>query len=66
MTATTATLSAQENAIHEGKKVLHGTVTDRVLRMFEGMRATARRALRWNARSSSPRRSRRLQAIRSS
>ena len=39
MSAATANLSAQENAIHEGKKVLHGTVTDRVLRMFERTRA---------------------------
>ena len=31
-------LSAQEQAILEGKKVLHGTVTDRVLRMFEAIR----------------------------
>lgn len=35
----TAILSAQEQAIHEGKKVLHGAVSDRVLRMFEAMRA---------------------------
>ena len=34
-----AALSAQEQAIKEGKKVLHGTATDRVVRMFEGMRA---------------------------
>src|SRR5512135_3380466 len=33
------TLSAQERAIQSGKKVLHGTVTDRVLRMFEAIRA---------------------------
>ena len=40
MSAATATaLSAQERAISEGKKVLHGTVTDRVLHMFEAIRA---------------------------
>ena len=27
------TLSAQEQAIESGKKVVHGTVTDRVLRL---------------------------------
>src|SRR5512138_4025462 len=32
-------LSAQELAILDGKKVLHGTATDRVLRMFEAIRA---------------------------
>jgi formate C-acetyltransferase len=32
-------LSAQEQAILDGKKVLHGTVTDRVLRMFDAIRA---------------------------
>src|SRR5512141_3395426 len=32
-------LSAQEQAIVDGKKVLHGTVTDRVLRMFEAIRS---------------------------
>lgn len=37
-TAATA-LSSQERAIQEGTKVLHGKVTDRVLRMFEAMRA---------------------------
>ena len=31
-------LSTQEQAIIDGKKVLHGTVTDRVLRMFEAIR----------------------------
>src|SRR5512136_2309130 len=31
--------TAQERAIIEGKKVLHGTVTDRVLRMFEAIRS---------------------------
>src|SRR5512138_157388 len=35
----TSALSAQEQAIVDGKKVLHGTVTDRVLRMFEAIRA---------------------------
>src|SRR5512139_1806734 len=34
----TSTLSAQEQAIVDGKKVLHGTATDRVLRMFEAIR----------------------------
>src|SRR5512144_2219671 len=42
-TMTTATaapeLSTQEQAIIEGRKVLHGTVTDRVLRMFEAIRS---------------------------
>src|SRR5512137_2618597 len=32
-------LSRQEAAIASGKKVLHGTVTDRVLRMFEAIRS---------------------------
>jgi pyruvate formate-lyase/glycerol dehydratase family glycyl radical enzyme len=32
-------LTAQEEAIQSGKKVLHGTVTDRVLRMYEAVRA---------------------------
>jgi pyruvate formate-lyase/glycerol dehydratase family glycyl radical enzyme len=31
-------LSLQEEAIESGKKVLHGTVTDRVLRMYEAIR----------------------------
>src|SRR5512144_2770872 len=39
MTATTKTLSAQEEAILSGKKVLRGTATDRVLRMFEAIRS---------------------------
>src|SRR5512146_1865499 len=34
----TLPLSAQEEAILEGKKVLRGTATDRVLRMFEAIR----------------------------
>src|SRR5512140_2357363 len=34
----TLPLSAQEQAILEGKKVLRGTATDRVLRMFEAIR----------------------------
>ena len=37
---TAQVLSAQEQAILEGKKVLHGTVTDRVLRMFEAIRTS--------------------------
>jgi pyruvate formate-lyase/glycerol dehydratase family glycyl radical enzyme len=32
-------LSAQEQAIVDGKKVLHGTATDRVLRMFDAIRS---------------------------
>lgn len=32
-------LSAQEHAIQTGAKVVHGTVTDRVLRMYEAIRA---------------------------
>ena len=32
-------LSAQEKAISEGKNVLHGTATDRVLRMFDAIRS---------------------------
>lgn len=39
MSATATVLSPQEQAIHEGKKVLHGTATGRVIRMFEVMRA---------------------------
>src|SRR5512137_1867225 len=36
---TTPTLSTQEAALESGKKVLCGTVTDRVLRLFEAIRA---------------------------
>src|SRR5512143_432664 len=39
MTTSVAVLSAQEQAILDGKKVLRGTVTDRVLRMFEAIRS---------------------------
>ena len=40
MSAETAqVLSAQEQAIVDGKKVMHGTATDRVLRMFEAIRS---------------------------
>src|SRR5512144_3029391 len=39
-TGGTLTLSGQEQAIAEGKKVLHGTATDRVLRMFEAIRSS--------------------------
>src|SRR4051794_12531194 len=39
MSAAAGTSSTQEQAIREGKKVLHGKVTDRVRRMFEAMRA---------------------------
>jgi pyruvate formate-lyase/glycerol dehydratase family glycyl radical enzyme len=38
-TETAQVLSAQEQAIVDGKKVLHGTATDRVLRMFEAIRS---------------------------
>ena len=40
-TAVTApvTLSAQEEAIQNGSKVIHGTATDRVLRLFEMIRS---------------------------
>ena len=31
------TLSAQEEAIESGKQVMHGTVTDRVLRLYEAI-----------------------------
>ena len=41
MNAETAhALSAQEQAIADGKKVLHGTATDRVLRMFDAIRSS--------------------------
>src|SRR5512137_2750194 len=39
-TATTRMLSTQEQAIAEGKRILRGTVTDRVLRMFEAIRTS--------------------------
>ena len=32
-------LSAQEDAIEERKNVIHGSVTDRVLRLYEAIRA---------------------------
>jgi formate C-acetyltransferase len=35
-------LSAQEQAIEGGQKALHGNVTDRVLRLFEAIRAAYR------------------------
>src|SRR5512139_1416134 len=35
---TAQALSAQEQAIESGKKVVHGTVTDRVVRMYEAIR----------------------------
>ncbi|MGO9287480.1 MAG: glycyl radical protein [Polyangia bacterium] len=38
--ASTATLSTQEAAIASGSKVLHPGVTDRVLRLFEAIRAS--------------------------
>jgi len=37
---TTLILTAQEQAIIDGKKVLHGTATDRVLRMFDAIRSS--------------------------
>src|SRR5512138_722634 len=37
--ATLAVLTAQEAAIASGRKVLHGTATDRVLRLFETIRS---------------------------
>src|SRR5512134_2582325 len=39
MTTATADYSAQEQAIVAGRKVLHGTVTDRVIRMFDAIRS---------------------------
>jgi len=36
------TLSAQEEAIESGKTALHGNVTDRVVRLFEAIRASYR------------------------
>lgn len=45
MTTTAPILTAQEQAIVEGKKVLHGSVSDRVLRMFDAIRSSARLAL---------------------
>ncbi len=36
---TSPTRSAQGQAIVEGKNILHGTVTDRVLRVFEAIRS---------------------------
>ena len=41
VTATAAaTLTAQEEAIESGKKVLHENVTDRVLRIFDAIRVS--------------------------
>src|SRR5512137_2974015 len=37
---TTPALSAQEQAIVDGKKVLHGTATDRVLRILDAIRSS--------------------------
>ena len=39
MSSTAAVLSAQEQAIASGATVLHGTATDRVVRMYEAIRA---------------------------
>src|SRR5512134_1070609 len=39
MSTQTQVLSAQEQAIENGKKVMHGTATDRVLRMFAAIRS---------------------------
>ena len=51
---TAQVLSAQEQAILDGKKVLHGTATDRVLRMFDAIRyLTVPPASPWNGRSTS-------------
>src|SRR5512140_723887 len=38
-TTTTPAFSAQEAAITNGKKILHGTATDRVLRILETIRS---------------------------
>lgn len=38
MPTATSTLSPQEEAIHSGKTVLHGSVTDRVLRLYNAVR----------------------------
>ena len=38
-TETTQTLSPQEQAIENGKSVTHGAVTDRVMRLYEAVRA---------------------------
>ena len=38
-TARELTLSAQERAIENGSKVIHGTATDRVLRIYDAIRA---------------------------
>jgi len=38
-TATLVDLSAQEQAIQSGKTVMHGTVTDRVARLYEAIRS---------------------------
>jgi isethionate sulfite-lyase len=37
-TTTPLTLSAQEAAVESGKTIMHGTVTDRVLRLYEAVR----------------------------
>jgi hypothetical protein len=37
---TSAVLSTQEQAIVEGKKVLRGTATERILRIFEAIRSS--------------------------
>ena len=36
-TVTTRMLAAQEAAIESGKKIMHGNVSDRVLRMFDAI-----------------------------
>lgn len=38
-TATSEVLSAQEQAIESGKRIVHGTVTDRVLRLNDAIRS---------------------------
>ncbi len=37
--AATQVLSAQEQAILDGKKFLHGTVSDRILRILDAVRS---------------------------
>jgi pyruvate formate-lyase/glycerol dehydratase family glycyl radical enzyme len=39
MSSTASVLSAQEHAIESGSTLLHGTATDRVVRMYDAMRA---------------------------
>ncbi len=39
MSTDTKVFSAQEQAIESGKKVMHGTATDRVVRIYEAVRS---------------------------